>query len=401
MKDILVIGGGFAGVWSAAGAVRAARAAGSAGEELRVTLVSGGDDLVIRPRLYEDDPETMRVPLDRVLGPIGVRRLTATATDIDTEARTVRAVGREGAGLTLSYDKLVLATGSQLVRPTFPGAGDVFDIDTLPAAAALDHHLRRLPQREPSDGQYTAVIVGAGFTGLEIATVLGERLRAIADEQGAGETVRIVLVDRAEVLGPELGPGPRPHINGAIDQLKIERRLGSTVSSATPKKVVLSDGEIIPAATVIWTAGMAASPLTAQIPGERDQLGRLTVDRYMRVIGVPDVYAAGDTAVAAAEDGHYTIQSCQHAQPMGKCAGYNVAAGLLGTDLLPFTADPYSNALDLGSAGAVTTNGWERTVTATGPEAKTMKQDINTKWIYPAVDDPEQILAQASRLLNG
>jgi NADH dehydrogenase len=400
MKDILVIGGGFAGVWSAAGAVRAARAAGNAGEELRVTLVSGGDDLVIRPRLYEDDPETMRVPLDRVLGPIGVRRLTATVTGIDTEARTVRAVGREGAALTLSYDKLVLATGSQLVRPAFPGAKDVFDIDTLPTAAALDHHLRRLPQREPADGRYTAVIVGAGFTGLEIATVLGERLRAIADTQGAGESVRIVLVDRAEVLGPELGPGPRPHIDSAIDQLKIERRLGYTVSSATPKNVVLSDGETIPAATVIWTAGMAASPLTAQIPGERDQLGRLTVDRYMRVIGVPDVYAAGDTAVAAAEDGHYTIQSCQHAQPMGKCAGYNVAAGLLGTDLLPFTADPYSNALDLGSAGAVTTKGWERTVTATGPEAKTMKQDINTNWIYPAVDDPEQILAQASRLLN-
>ncbi|SNT30846.1 NADH dehydrogenase [Streptosporangium subroseum] len=104
--------------------------------------------------------------------------------------------------------------------------------------------------------------------------------------------------------------------------------------------------------------------------------------------------------MAAAEDGHHTIQSCQHAQPMGKCAGYNVAAGLLGTAPLPFTADPYSNALDLGSAGAVLTAGWERTVTATGPEAKTMKQDINTMWIYPAVDDPEQILAQASRLLN-
>jgi NADH dehydrogenase len=365
-----------------------------------VTLISGGDDMVMRPRLYEDAPETMRVPLDRVLGPIGVRRLTATVTGIDTEAHTVRAVGRDGTELTLSYDKLVLATGSQLVRPTFPGAEDVFDIDTLPAAAALDHHLRRLPQREPSDGRYTAVIVGAGFTGLEIATVLGERLQAIADKQGAGETARIVLVDRAEVLGPELGPGPRPHIDSAIDELKIERRLGYTVSSATPKEVVLSDGEIIPAATVIWTAGMAASPLTAQIPGERDRLGRLSVNPYMQVIGVPDVYAAGDTAVAAAEDGHHTIQSCQHAQPMGKCAGYNVAAGLLGTAPLPFTSDPYSNALDLGSAGAVLTAGWERTVTATGPEAKTMKQDINTMWIYPAVDDPEQILAQASRLLN-
>ncbi|MGW3727927.1 NAD(P)/FAD-dependent oxidoreductase, partial [Streptomyces sp. NPDC000851] len=86
MKDVLIIGGGFAGVWSAAGVVRAAREAGSAGDELRVTLVSGGDDLVIRPRLYEDAPEGMRVALDRVLGPIGVRRITATVTGIDTEA---------------------------------------------------------------------------------------------------------------------------------------------------------------------------------------------------------------------------------------------------------------------------------------------------------------------------
>ncbi|WP_329455066.1 NAD(P)/FAD-dependent oxidoreductase [Streptomyces sp. NBC_01497] len=400
MKDILVIGGGFAGVWSAAGAVRAARAAGHGGEELRVTLVSGGDDLVIRPRLYEDDPETMRVPLDRVLGPIGVRRHTATVTGIDTEARTVRAVGREGVELTISYDKLVLAAGSRLVRPVFPGAEDVFDIDTLSAAAALDHHLRRLPRREPTGGRYTAVVVGAGFTGLEIATVMGERLRAIAEAGGAAEDVRVVLVDRADVLGPELGPGPRAQIDSAVDELKIERRLGLTVASASPEQVVLSDGEIIPTATVIWTAGMAASPLTAQIPGEHDRLGRLNVDAHMRVIGVPDVYAAGDTAVGPAEEGHRTIQSCQHAQPMGKCAGHNVAAELLGTAPLAFVSDPYSNALDLGTAGAVLTTGWERTVVATGAEAKTMKQNINTMWIYPAVDDPEQILAQAGRLLN-
>lgn len=401
MKNVLVIGGGFAGVWSAAGAVRAAREAGSAGEELRVTLVSGGDDLVVRPRLYEDDPESMRVPLDRVLGPIGVRRLTATVTGIDTDARTVRAVGRDGDELTLPYDKLVLAAGSRLIRPDFPGAHDVFDIDTLPAAATLDHHLRRLPRRPASAGLYTAVVVGAGFTGLEIATVLGERLRAIADEQGTGEQVRVVLADRADIVGPELGPGPRPQIESAIDALKIERRLGRTVVSVTPEEVTLSDGEVIPAATVVWTAGMAASPLTAQIPAERDRQGRLIVDPYLRVPGVPDVYAAGDTAAALAEEGHYTVQSCQHAQPMGKFAGHNVAADLLGTAPLPFAPDPYTNCLDLGPAGAVATEGWDRTVLTTGEEAKTLKQNINTLWIYPPVDDPEQILAQAGRFSNG
>ncbi|MFE0453657.1 NAD(P)/FAD-dependent oxidoreductase [Streptomyces sp. NPDC058914] len=401
MKDVLIIGGGFAGVWCAAGAVRAAREAGVAGEDLRVTLVSGGDDLVIRPRLYEDAPEGMRVALDRVLGPIGVRRVTATVTGIDTEARTVRAVGRDGEELDLAYDKLVLATGSRLVRPDFPGSQDVFDVDTLPAAAALDSHLRRLPDQAPSPGLYTAVVVGAGFTGVEVATALGERLRAIAAGQGAAGDVRVVLVDRADVVGPELGPGPRPTIDGAIDELKIERRLGRTVASATRQDVTLSDGEVIPAATVVWTAGMAASPLTAQIPGERDRLGRLGVDEHLRVIGVPDVYAAGDTAFAAADEGRPTTQSCQHALPMGKFAGHNVAADLLGNALLPFTPDPYVTCLDLGPAGAVYTEGWDRNVALTGQEAKTLKQNINAIWIYPPTDDAEQILAQAGRFSNG
>lgn len=400
MKDVLIIGGGFAGVWSAAGAVRAAREAG-AGDALRVTLVDGGDDMVIRPRLYEDAPDGMRVALDRVLGPIGVRRVTATVTGIDTEAHTVRAVARTGEELVLTYDKLVLATGSRLIRPDFPGAGEVFDVDTLPAAAALDNHLRRLPDRAPAQGRYTAVVVGAGFTGVELATALGERLRAIAGAQGVAEDARVVLVDLADVVGPELGPGPRPTIVDAIDELKIERRLGRTVASATRQEITLSDGEVIPAATVVWTAGMAASPLTAQIPGERDRLGRLNVDAYLRVVAVPDVYAAGDTARAAADDGRTTTQSCQHALPMGKFAGHNVAADLLGTAPLPFTPDPYVTCLDLGPAGAVYTEGWDRRVALTGPEAKTLKKKINEIWIYPPTDDAEELLAQAGRFSNG
>jgi NADPH-dependent 2,4-dienoyl-CoA reductase/sulfur reductase-like enzyme len=93
MSDVLIIGGGFAGVWCAAGAVRLRRLHGAAESELRVTLIDGSDDIVIRPRLYEAGPEQMRVSLDRILGPIGVRRVAATVTDIDTAARRVSAVG--------------------------------------------------------------------------------------------------------------------------------------------------------------------------------------------------------------------------------------------------------------------------------------------------------------------
>jgi len=113
MANVLIIGGGFAGVWAAAGAVRTYREAGLPDSALRVTLVAPGDDMVIRPRLYEPDPQRMRVPLDRVLGPIGVRRVAATVTGIDVESRTVVAVGRDGAQIALGW----VARGSRS-RPT-------------------------------------------------------------------------------------------------------------------------------------------------------------------------------------------------------------------------------------------------------------------------------------------
>ncbi|RDI44489.1 NAD(P)/FAD-dependent oxidoreductase [Nocardia mexicana] len=392
MAGIVVVGGGFAGVWSAASAVRLAR---SHGVDVPVTLVSAGDDLVIRPRLYQAEPDRMRVALDRILGPIGVRRVAATATGIDTARRTVATVGRDGTAGEIGWDRLVLATGSRLIRPTLPGAELLHDVDTLPAAAALDAHLHRLPETPPRDGRFTAVVVGAGFTGLEIATELVDRLRAIAAKRAAGERVRVVLVERADVIGPELGAGPRPQILGVLSSLGVEQWVGASLAAADADGVELSDGTRIPAATVVWTAGMQASPLTAAIPGERDRLGRLEVGDELQVSGVPGVYAAGDTAAAAAEPGHRVMQSCQHALQLGKFAGHNAAADLLGLAPAPFAATPYVTCLDLGSTEAVFTNGWDRTVVSTGETAKARKRKVNELWIYPPVDDADELLRQA------
>jgi NADH:ubiquinone reductase (H+-translocating) len=388
-SDVLVLGGGFAGVWAAAGAMRVRREARAANSEVRVTLVDGGDDMVIRPRLYEAAPEQMRVPLDRVLGPIGVRRIAATVTGIDTTAHLVTAVDRAGAPLTVSYDRLVLATGSRAIRPRIAGAEHLFEVDTLPHAAVLDAHLHRLPGLPPAAGRYTAVVIGAGFTGLELATELVGRLRAIA---GPPAKPHVILIERADVVGPELGEGPRPLIADALTQLGVELRLGVTADRVTQHGVRLSDGSQIAACTTVWTAGMNASRLTSCIPGERDRLGRLQVDEYLRVVGVPDVYAAGDTAAPLAEENHPVMQSCQHAVPQGKFAGHNVAAELLGLPMARFEPDPYVTCLDLGGAGAVLTSGWDRTVVQTGPEAKELKRNINAVWIYPPLDNADKIL---------
>ncbi|WP_232667325.1 NAD(P)/FAD-dependent oxidoreductase [Pseudonocardia sp. TRM90224] len=394
MSDVLIIGGGFAGVWTAASAVRTQREAGAADSALRVTLVDAGDDLVIRPRLYEAGPEAMRVALDRVLGPIGVRRVAATVTAIDTDARRVSAIARDGAELHLPYDRLVLAAGSRVLTPPIEGAQHLFDVDTMPAAAALESHLGRLADLPAGAERFTAVVVGGGFTGIELATELPDRLRKAAGGD-LQDDVRVVLVERAGSVGPELGPGPRPEILAALEHAGVEVRLNVELRSVDQERAVLSDGTVIPSRTVVWTAGMRASALTRQISGSHDELGRLAVDQHMRVTGVDGVYAAGDTAAAVAEGGHVVMQSCQHAVPQGKLAGTNVAADLLGLPLVPFAPNPYVTCLDLGSYGAVLTLGWDRAVAQTGAAAKQLKQSINTEWIYPPVDDAAAILTLA------
>jgi NADH dehydrogenase len=226
-----------------------------------------------------------------------------------------------------------------------------------------------------------------------VATELMGRLRELADAKNA--RARVVLVDRADEVGSQLGAGPRPYITSALQELGIEVRLGATVSEVTGAHVRLADGEVIAASTTIWTVGMLASPLTQLIPGARDALGRLLVDETLRVPTVPDVYAAGDTAAALVEDGHYAMQSCQYATPSGKFAGHNVAADLLGLEPVAFAPNSYVTCLDLGPAGAVLTAGWDREIQATGSDAKALKHRINTEWIYPPVDDEQTILEQA------
>ena len=398
MSNILIAGGGFAGVWSAAAAARVRREQGA---DFSITLVDPGDDLVIRPRLYEPNPERMRVPLARILDPIGVALLPGTVTDVDPERRRATIAHRSGELIKLPYDRLVVATGSSLVRPVLPGADHLHDVDTIEAARALDAHIKGLPDRPAVPGRYTAVVVGAGFTGLEVATELVSRLRAVAEARGAADEVRVVLVERADEVGPDLGPGPRPVILRALDDLGVERRLGVTPESIEPSGLTLSDGSTVPALSIVWTAGMRASALTNSIPGSLDRLGRLKVDEYLQVIGAPGVYAAGDTAAASAdpEGGHDVMQSCQHAGPLGKFAGHNVAADLLGLERARFAAPPYVTCLDLGPAGAVFTTGFERTVRLTGEEGKRRKRTINQKWIYPPADDAAELLRRADHQL--
>jgi NADH dehydrogenase len=370
MAHVVIIGGGFAGVWSAAGAALA-REQANGDADLRITLIAPNEHLVLRPRLYEPDPEVAKVELSRILEPIGVEHLRASVSTIDTGRRVVVADGEE-----IGYDRLVLAAGSKLVQPRgLLGAERLFDIDTLDGARRLTDHLR---DRE----DYSAVVVGAGFVGLEAATALAAR-------------GRVLLVDRSEVVGHQLGPGPREEIEAALDELGIERRLGTTVTEAGDGYAVLSDGTRVEADAVVWSVGMRASELTRQISDELDHLGRVPVDQRLRAL--PEVFVAGDTAAAAFDAEHTVMQACQHATPLGKVAGYNAAADLLDVPLRDFTPGPYVTCLDLGGAGGVFTRSWDRRVMASGADGADIKKRINQA-IHPPVDDARKILAAADRV---
>lgn len=391
---IVIIGAGFAGMYAALSAARLRDIQGASPEKLQIALVAPEPTLVVRPRLYEPKPETLTAPLQDVLKAIDVAYVQGSAEAIDTKSGIVEIVAAKGTRKKLSYDRLVIATGSRLFRPNVPGLAEHgFSVDQLDDAIALDRHLQGLSSRPATKARNTVVVAGGGFTGIEAATEVPSRLRAIL---GKDAQLRVVIVDRNEAIAPDMGAGPRPIIQDALRKLGIETRLGVGVASLDKSGVTLSSGEHIECATVIWAAGMRAAPLTAQIPAERDQFGRLLVDRDLRVPSVNGVFATGDAARAACDDfGNYALMSCQHATRMGAFAGNNAAAELLGVSTRPYHQKAYVTCLDLGEAGALFTRGWERTVELVGDVAKKTKQEINTVWIYPPKAERAAALASA------
>jgi NADH dehydrogenase len=388
---VVILGSGFAGLWAALAAARRLDELGVAPGTVDVTMISSTAYHDIRVRNYETDLSPSRIPLRDLLDPVGIEHITGEVTAIDAAARTVKSTA--GA---YRYDRLVLALGSQVAKPDIPGLRDFgFDIDTYDAASKLHAHLHRLAQRPLDPAAATLVVVGAGLTGIEAATALPGMLAEIFTAHTV--TPRVILIDRSPVVGSDMGVSARPIIEAALDHAGIETIVDVQVAAIDERSVTLSSGEVLRAATVVWCAGMRANPRTADFGVERDRLGRLPVDDYLRVCGVPAVFAAGDVAAAQLDDEHMSVMSCQHGRPMGRWAGYNVVGDLLGEEIKPMRIPWYVTVLDLGPAGAVYTEGWDRHVVACGEDAKATKHTINTQRIYPPLNrDREALLAAAA-----
>lgn len=376
--SILILGGGFAGFWAAIAARRLS-------DTLPIRLVSREPVLQMRPRLYEAAPETLGLDLLPLLALADIEFVPGEATALEPGALHL------ASGSRLSFARCVVATGSVLRRPPIPGAETAFSIDTQDDAIAFD---RRLAALAHTPTPPRLLVLGAGFTGIELALELRDRLAAHASPHA--ETAEILLADRAPVPGQELGPNPRPAIDAALHAARIRLHLGTTVTALTPAGAILADGTTLPADAVILTTGMQAAPFAAHIPGPRDSLGRIEVDPFLRAPAMPTVFVTGDAAAADTGDGHIALQSCQHALRMGRAAGANAASDLLGLPLAPYSQLRYGTCLDLGRFGAVRTAGWDRDVIQAGPEAKPVKRSINTQVIYPPANATRaELLAQA------
>lgn len=358
---LVIVGGGFAGLWATAAASERRTAEGT--DALDITLVSAAPDLIIRPRLYEADLAATVVPLEPIVTALGARLVVDTVVGIDTDSTSVMLA--DGA---VDADAVVLAAGSTSPMPAIPGLAEhAHRIDTLEHAARLRAEIDGRRQHSP---RLLVTVVGGGLTGIELAS-----------ELASDPSTDVTLVDSGEI-GDGFGTDGSRYVRASLTQLGVHLADHTRLLEAEPSRATTSTGSIAHH-LVVWCGGLRANTLTSLIAAPRDDLGRLAVDAELRVVGVDRLWAAGDVARSAPDGEHVAPMSCQFAIPMGMVAGHNAAAHLLGGDSVPFDTSRYVTCVDLGDAGALFTTGWERAVELMGAAGKDMKRFINQIAIYP------------------
>lgn len=379
-KQLLIVGSGFAGMWAAVSAARVAELSSS--DDLQIAVLAPAAELRVRPRFYEENVAGLRAPLSDLYAELDVEFIAGHAERIDTTEKTVWYRAQDGGTSLRNYDRVILATGSQIRRPAINGLAEyAFDIDQMESAQIFEKHLDELVNQPASLARNTVVVCGGGFTGIELATELPARLRA---RFGDDTQTRVIVVERGNKIGGRFSEALSQVIAEASIGLGVEWRVNSEVESIDATGVTLKGGENIESSTVVWTAGVEAHPLTQQIRAERDAQGRLRVNDLLQIPALPDVYATGDTAHAKTDElGNTALMTCQHAIQLGKFAGHNAAASLLNAAPHPYRQVNYVTCLDLGGWGAVYTEGWEQAVKSVREEAKKIKIAITNELIYP------------------
>ncbi|WP_432188344.1 NAD(P)/FAD-dependent oxidoreductase [Streptomyces sp. Tue6028] len=333
---ILIVGAGFAGYRTARVLSRLTR------HKADITLLNPTDYFLYLPLLPQVaagvlEPRRVTVSLTGTLP--RVRLVLGEADGIDLDARTVHYTGPEGDGGTLGYDRLVLAVGSVNKLLPVPGVAEyAHGFRGLPEALYLrDHVTRQLELAAAADdakncaARRTFVVVGAGYTGTEVAAQGKLFTDALVRKQPSydGMRPRWLLLDVAPRVLPELDERLSRTADRVLRRRGVDVRTRTSVEEATPTGVRLSDGEFVDTRTLVWCVGVRPDPLVAGLDRPLEH-GRLLVDPYLQVPGHPEVYACGDAAAVPDLDrpGQYTPMTAQHAWRHGRIAGRNVAASL-------------------------------------------------------------------------
>jgi NADH dehydrogenase len=357
---IVIVGAGFAGYRTARVLSRLARG------KADITLLNPTDYFLYLPLLPQVaagilEPRRVAVSLSGTLP--YVRPVLGEADSVDLDGRAVHYTGPEGDRGSLPYDRLVLAVGSVNKLLPVPGVAEhAHGFRGLPEALYLrDHVTRQVELAAAADepghcaARCTFVVVGAGYTGTEVAAQ-GQRYTAAQVRKHPlrhGIRPRWLLLDIAPRVLPELDERLSRTADRVLRQRGVEVRMGTSVKEATHDGVLLSDGEFVASRTLVWCVGVRPDPLVESI-GQPLERGRLLVDPHLQLPGRPEVFACGDAAAVPDlnDPGKYTPMTAQHAWRHGKVVAQNVAASLGAGERRVYSHRDLGFVVDLGGAKA-------------------------------------------------
>ena len=353
---VVVIGGGFAGLHATRELARA---------PVRITLLDRRNHHLFQPLLYQVataalNPSDIAYPIRSVLRrQKNARVLLADVTRIDTAARRV-----EFDGGAIDYDDLIVATGAthsyfghldwERLAPGLKTIEDAIDIRrrVFLAYEAAERETDPALRRE----WLTFVVVGAGPTGVELAGALSEIAlhTLVRDFRAIDPTIaRVILIEGMDRVLPPYPPGLSDKAGRQLQRLGVQVRTGAMVTAIDERGVELRGGERIPARTVLWAAGVAASPLAGSLGAPLDRAGRVQVGADLSLPHHPEVFVVGDAAQVAQPDGKPVPGVAPAAIQEGRHAARQIRRDLAGQPRQPFRYRDKGSLATIGRAAAV------------------------------------------------
>ncbi len=351
-----MVGAGFGGL----AAVRALASA-----PVRVTVVDRRNHHLFQPLLYQVataalSPGDIAAPIRHVL------RRQRNAEVVLAEVDGVDAVNRRlslGDGGVLSYDFLVVATGATHSylghdgwRPLAPSLKTVEDaLEIRRRILTAFERAEREPEQDARRAWMSFVLVGAGPTGVELAGAIAEIARkTLASDfrHISPASARVVLVEAVDRVLPTFPDSLSRSARRQLERIGVEVRTGARVGDVDAEGVTVS-GERIPARTVLWCAGVAASPVGRLLGANLDRAGRVPVTRSLSLPGHPEVFVIGDLAAVAQPDGSLVPGVAPAALQQGRHAARNVLRAARGLPPLPFRYRDKGLLATIGRAAAV------------------------------------------------